>query len=62
MNELKTEIYTTYVEGYDRTIVWQEMYIGEEPLQTAILGWYYGQPNDEATKQFSDSSIIAQYF
>lgn len=62
MKELNTEIYTTYVEGYDRTIVWQEMYLGDEHLQTAIVGWYYGKPSDEATKRYSDSSIIAQYF
>lgn len=62
MNELKTEIYTTYVEGYDRTIVWQEMYLGDLHLQTTIMGWYYGEPDDEATKQYSNSTIIAQYF
>ena len=61
MNEVKTEVYTTYIEGYDRTIVWQELLVGELVVQTAILGWYYGEPDDAATKQYSNSSVIAQY-
>lgn len=71
MTKLKKEVYTTYDAEFDRTIIWMDLYIEKEsrspadiqikPIQTAILGWYYGVPNATATEQFSNSTIIAQY-
>jgi len=68
MNNLKIEYYATYVEEVDCTIVWQYMYFGDdtaadnhEPIQTAIVGWYHGEPNDNDTKHYSNSTVIATY-
>lgn len=69
---LKRTIYTTYIEELDRTIVWQDLDLEEEvpgqsnidiePVQTSIMGWYHGEPTDEATESFSHNAIVAQYF
>ena len=61
MNEVKTEVYTTYDEALDRTIVWQDLCVGDLCVQTAIIGWYCGEPDAAMTKQYSNSSIIGQY-
>lgn len=65
----ETEAY--YIPGVDRTVVFQEVYVQErrygQPdyetvhIQTNVLGWYYGEPSDESTKQFAQSTLTATY-
>ena len=61
MNEVKTEVYTTYDAALDRTVVWQDLVVGDLCVQTAILGWYYGKPNNLNTTLYSNSRLVAQY-
>lgn len=70
--KLKRDITTTYIEEMDCTVIWQYIYLEEtrhgqpdlnhEPIQQTIVGWYHGEPNAEATKQFSQSTMIADYY
>lgn len=58
---ITTETYATYIPGHDRTVVWQRLVVNGECIQDAIVGWYWGEPDDNATKQFSYNSTLAQY-
>lgn len=69
---LRRDIHATYVEEVDCTVVWQYIYLEEErhgqpdldhePVQTTILGWYHGEPEDDATEHFSCSTLVADYY
>lgn len=69
---LKREIHATYIEEIDCTVVWQYMYLEEErhgqpdidhePVQQTILGWYHGEPTDEDTERYSNSTITGDYY
>lgn len=60
-NKIETEVYTSYIPGEDKTIVWQSMYVNGEHVQQALIGWYCGEPEDEVTKQYANMPLIGQY-
>lgn len=59
--EVRTELYATYIQVEDITVVWQHMYVGGEFIQRLIVGWYCGEPNERDTEQFSHLGILGQY-
>lgn len=64
--KIYTEIRTSYIPDEDITIVWQDMYKyadghGDELIQTTIVGWYCGEPDEKTTKSYSCSNLIGQY-
>ena len=60
--ELITEqIYTTYIAGEDKTIVWHDLYFNGSLISSELAGWYCGEPNEEATYQYSKSNNIGYY-
>lgn len=58
---LRYETETTYIAELDRTIIWREVYLGDEPVQTMLVGWYYGEPDEKSTETFSFFPLIATY-
>lgn len=46
------ELYTAYAPNCDMTFIMRDVYDGETPKSTEVVGWYYGEPNDEATECF----------
>lgn len=50
---MKEEIYTVYASNDDMTFIMKDTFDGEEIKSTEVIGWYYGEPNDEETKYFS---------
>lgn len=59
--DVKTEVYTSYVPGDDITIIWQDLSVDGECVQHALIGWYCGEPDPSATKNYSNMPLIGQY-
>ena len=59
--DVHTELHTNYIYEEDVTIVWQYMFVGEECIQRALVGWYHGSPDEQSTEQFSRLGVMAQY-
>lgn len=69
---LKKDVFATYIEDIDCTVVWQDLWLEEErhgqpdlemePVQRVILGWYFGKPNKAETEHYSMSTTVAQYY
>lgn len=57
---MREEIYTAYAPANDMTFIMKDTYNGEEITRTEVIGWYYGEPNDEATEQFK-GDLVAEY-
>ena len=47
-----TEIITTYAPDTDMTFILRESYSGEELVSTEVVGFYYGEPDDNLTQYY----------
>ena len=50
-----------YCQGHDLTFVQRELYLNGEIVMATCVGWYHGEPSDEATKHFSNNKLTAVY-
>ena len=51
---MKTNIFDTYAPGTDMTFIMREVYEENgDPISVEVVGFYYGQPNEELTKEFT---------
>lgn len=51
---MKEEIYATYAQSDDSTFVMKATYNDDNSIASIeCVGWYCGEPNDDATQQFS---------
>lgn len=57
MTEFKktVEIVPMYCPTEDRTFLMEEVRIGSILVREKLVGWYYGEPNDEDTKIYSQA-------
>lgn len=53
------EIYTVYATADDMTFIMEEKEINDKEKTLTAIGWYYGKPNDEATKAMSYKGLTA---
>ena len=44
--------YTVYADHHDMTFIMEDTYVGNEVASTECVGWYWGEPNEEATQTF----------
>lgn len=58
---VRAEVYTSYVPAEDVTIVWQTLFVGDECVQRALIGWYCGEEDPVITKQYANMPLIGQY-
>lgn len=50
---MKKEIETAYAPANDITFIMEYIETDDgEPIQSSVVGWYYGEPDDESTKHF----------
>ena len=55
------EIYTAYAEQSDITFIMKDtLDHNGTPYKTEVIGWYYGEPDDESTRQYS-GILTAEY-
>lgn len=45
-------IYEAYSPNTDMTFIMKDVYEGENLKSTEVVGWYFGEPSEESTKQF----------
>lgn len=58
---MATKIYTTYAQDTDITFILQDLTSGNTLLSTQVIGFYYGTPNAQDTKQYSNNGLIATF-
>lgn len=56
-----TNIVEYYSENGDITFLMEEIWDGEDPVESKVVGFYYGEPNEEDTKYFAHRGVIAKY-
>ncbi len=50
---MKRYIETDHAPHMDITVIMEHIETDEgEPVQSSIVGWYYGEPNEESTAHF----------
>lgn len=50
---MKRTIETAYAPHTDMTFIIEYIETDEvEPVQTSVVGWYYGEPDEESTQHF----------
>ena len=49
---MKKEIYTTYAPNTDITFIMCDTFEGTEIKSTEVVGWYYGEPDNDSTNAF----------
>lgn len=59
--QVTTDTEVTYDASADRTVVWRHTYVNNEPVSLTIAGWYFGEPDDEATNTFSNDTHTAYF-
>lgn len=45
-------IYTVYANNSDMTFIIRDILIDNEPISTEVVGFYFGEPDEEATTYF----------
>lgn len=62
-NGVSIEFSTNYIREEDITIIWQHVNIEScDFSQRTLVGWYYGEPDDKSTEDFSSMPLTAQFF
>lgn len=55
------EIFTAYAEHDDITFIMKDTYDENgNPCKTEVIGWYYGEPNEQNTMDYM-GDLIAEY-
>lgn len=55
------EIYTAYAPHNDITFIMKDtLDENGEPCKTEVVGWYYGEPDDQNTRDFI-GDLVAEY-
>lgn len=49
---MKKEIYTVHGENDDLTFIMEDTYIDDKCYSTECVGFYFGAPDEELTKQY----------
>ena len=49
---MEKTVYTVYAPNNDMTFIMEDTYNNNEVISTECVGWYLGEPNDEATQKF----------
>ena len=58
---MQEEIYTAYAEDNDMTFILKDTLNDDgTPYRTEVIGFYYGEPDEDNTRQFM-GDLIAEY-
>lgn len=61
LKQICHEIYPTYIPHEDITVVWQDVFLEGNCIQRSLVGFYYGEPDEKATADFSNMPLTAQF-
>ena len=54
-----TNIVEYYSENGDITFLMKEIWDGENPVESEVVGFYYGEPTKENTEYFKDKGVVS---
>ena len=57
----ETKIVEYYSENGDITFLMKETWCGEDPVESEVVGFYYGTPNGNDTEYFKDRGVKTTY-
>jgi len=57
----ETKIVEYYSGNGDITFLMREIWDGENPVESEVVGFYYGRPNKADTEYFKDKGVKATY-
>lgn len=58
---MQEEIYTAYAEDNDMTFILKDTLDNDgTPYRTEVIGFYYGEPDEDNTRQYM-GDLIAEY-
>lgn len=58
---MTTKIIECYSYNVDTTFLMEETWDGENPVESEVVGFYRGEPNEEDTKYYAHRGVIAKY-
>lgn len=58
---VSVRVYPTYIESEDKTVVWQDLCVNGEVVQTSITGWHYGRPDKYTIKHYGYNNNVAHF-
>lgn len=58
---VSTRVYPTYIPSEDKTVVWQDLFVNGELVQTIITGWHYGEPDRNTLKDYGYNNNVAHF-
>lgn len=61
MMSRETLIVEYYSSNGDITFLMEETWDGDQPIESEIVGFYYGEPNERDTKYFAHRGVLAKY-
>lgn len=53
------ELIPGYVPSLDKTIIFEHTYVNKDLVKIELVGFYYGQPDEELTKTYANRDYIA---
>lgn len=59
MNEEIKELVPGYIHDLDKTIIFEHTYVNEDLVKIELVGFYYGQPDEELTKTYANRDYVA---
>lgn len=57
----ETKIVEYYSGNGDITFLMKETWCGQDPIESEVVGFYYGRPDKEETEYFKDKGVKATY-
>lgn len=57
---LRYDVYVSYIPQEDITVVWQDVWFEDTCFQRSLVGFYYGEPDERSTQDFSNMPLTAQ--
>lgn len=61
MTKQTKELIANYIQGYDRTVIFEHTYLNNECIKIELVGWYFGEPNEDNTKQFANRNYVCKF-
>lgn len=59
--KVRTVIETSYLPSDDITIIWRDLYVCDECIQRSLIGFHYGETDQQTTETFSFNPLTAHF-
>ena len=56
----KVEIIAHYIQGYDKTVIFEYTYEDTDCTKVELVGWYFGKVDEDMIKQYSNRDYVCE--